>query len=191
MTGPSPVVCVIPTRGDVDMQPVLDSIPVPTVVWNNALADHDYTVYGRYLAILLTTASLIVTQDDDVILPATSWEALLDAYTPGKVVCNVPARFRERYTDSGLVGFGAVFDRELVGHAFRTFRTAGGVMTSPWFRRTCDLVFTMFTPMLMVDLPYEERECAHAENRMWKQPDHREERNEMRKFCRRALAGVA
>jgi len=179
------VACVIPTRGNVDMHPVRKTVRQmgEVVVWDNSLL-FDYRVYARYAAIHQTTASVIVTQDDDALLPRRSWRALLEAYEPGKVVCNVPDKFRQRYTDSGMVGFGAIFDRDLPALAFSRYVAEGGDMTHWEFLRECDIVFTMLTPIVMLDLPYVDREFANDEDRLWRQPGHFEGRDSMRVFCR-------
>lgn len=86
------VSAVIPTRGNVDMQPVLDSLPADweIIVWVNgecvttypagvartpiphppAPPGHwpDLAVYARYAAIEHASNELIYTQDDDVIV---------------------------------------------------------------------------------------------------------------------------
>lgn len=181
---------VIPTRGDVDMRLIAKSLaglPLEDgYIWNNGGRDEDMGVYARYAAIENVTAQVVYTQDDDCVLPSESMQKLLDAYEPGKVVCNVPARFRKRYHDSGLVGFGAIFDRYLPQVAFRRFASyVEGATPQDLFLRTCDIVFTMLTPMVQIDLPYEDLPQAHAENRMWRQPNHFEEREEVRELCRR------
>lgn len=188
----SQVACVIPTRGNVDLDPVLSGLPFEEIgVWDNSTGE-DLGVYGRYAAIEHVAAPVIFTQDDDSMLPVESVEALLAAYEPGVVVCNVPARFRNRYTDSGLVGFGAIFDRELPEQAFDRYRSfEKWSWTIEAFPRACDLVFTMLTPMRQVDVPYTDREFASDESRMWRQPGHFEERDRMRDLCRRIRAGVA
>lgn len=90
------VSAIIVTRGDVDLRPVLDSLPREweQVVWNNSGSDagatvsvrdprkheresgavkmqqvgHDISVYGRYHAIQYASHDLIYVQDDDCIL---------------------------------------------------------------------------------------------------------------------------
>jgi hypothetical protein len=213
---PAQVAVVIPTRGNVDMEPILAAYAgfgfSPGYVWNNS-ADPDLGVYGRYAAISSTVmgelAAVIITQDDDVILPRETIQALLDAYEPGKVVCNIPQRFRQRYRDSGMVGFGAIFDRDLPRQAFNRFYSAQRAFedvgqSKTWMfsvadhlepvseatiHRTCDLVFTMLTPMTQVDLPYVELAYGKDETRMWRQPGHFDERDRMRKLCREVRDG--
>lgn len=194
------VAVVIPTRGNVDMEPIVEpyiGFDFSTgYVWDNSV-EEDLGVYGRFAAIVNTDAAVILTQDDDVILPPTTIRRLLDAYVPGKVVCNIPARFRKRYTDSGMVGFGAIFDRDLPAGAFWIFddwyRSKFRVYDCPAkerFNRTCDLVFTALTPMIKVDLPYIELGYGRDESRMWRQPGHFEERDAMRKLCREVRDGT-
>lgn len=137
--------CLV-TRGDVDMQLVIDSLPREweIVIWDNsgvitrsdgwAEVCADVSVYGRYAAIEFTTHDLIYVQDDDVIVsdPQEIVDALLnrpskggmgsDGYMPGYdevVVCNMPLEFRPHYDDAALVGFGAAFHRDVPARAWR------------------------------------------------------------------------
>lgn len=166
------------------MEPIVQSLGMfrRVSVWDNS-ARGDISVWGRYKAVPFR-GGIVYTQDDDVILPPESLALLVAAYRPGRVVCNVPERFRHRYTDSGLVGFGAVFDADLVMNAVSEYVRAGGNELSGEFRRTCDIVVTMLNDIDMLDLPYEELPYAHDDSRMWKQKGHFEERESMRQFCR-------
>jgi hypothetical protein len=143
--------CLV-TRGDVDMQPILDSLPADwqKIIWNNRdgawvqnragddwgkLPGHDLSVYGRYAAIEYASHDLIYVQDDDVIV--SDPQAIVSAWNrtalfteditspfPG-VVCNMPPEFRPHYPDSGLVGFGACFHRDAPERAFDRWRERG------------------------------------------------------------------
>ena len=107
------------------------------------------------------------------------------------VVCNMPANFRHSfYQKHALVGFGACFHRDAPARAFGraklTWREGDSwpptdltQLVSPSFNRTCDIVFTALTPRVLVDVAYQDMPWASAENRMWKQGDHREERGRM------------
>lgn len=96
---PVKVSAIIVTRGDVDLRPVLDSLPKEweRVVWNNgkpeiswsrtmgdgrisgsSTAASDLSVYGRYAAIEYASHDLIYVQDDDVIV--SDPEAIVDAW---------------------------------------------------------------------------------------------------------------
>jgi hypothetical protein len=154
----------------------------------------DLAVYGRYAAIEYATGDLIYVQDDDV-LHATEgiremvqeWNGVYAErmFDNGHVVCNMPANFRHAfYQEHALVGFGAVFHRDAPEEAFASFWTGVTLGTIPQvstddFNRTCDIVFTALTPRVLVDVLYEDMPWASADNRMWKQPTHREERQRM------------
>lgn len=92
--------CLV-TRGDVDMQPVLESLPPEweTVVWDNGAGrvevvtpEHsnggrstlvkgllpDVSVYGRYAAVACASCDLIFVCDDDVIV--SDPQAIVDAW---------------------------------------------------------------------------------------------------------------
>ena len=104
------------------MAPILNTLPpeVEPVVWDNSV-EEDHGVYGRYMAIHRTTRPVIITQDDDCLV--RNWEQLLEAYEPGLVVGNMrddPARLRF-YRDTTMLGWGAIFDRELPFLAFARY----------------------------------------------------------------------
>ena len=181
---------IIVTRGNVGLTPVLESLPADwqQIVWDNSQRE-DLSVYGRYAAIENTDADRIYVQDDDCILPPESFHGLLAAWQPGHVIANMPARFREHYSDSCLVGFGAMFERDLPARAFGKFTLGYGIdrmlsAVDVFFQRTCDVVFTTLTPRLLVDVPYTDREFASDPDRMWKQPSHFLERRQMLELAR-------
>ena len=189
------------------MTKIIDSLPFEhVVVYDN---QPDLGVYGRYAAVARSESEVCFVQDDDCVLDAEAFEMLLAAYQPGHVVCNVPERFRETgsYDDSALVGFGALFDRDLPLAAFKRFVAGDPTRktVAEWdahqatplpswyhdavglgenFYRECDTVFTMLTPRILVDAPYTDLSWAHADNRLWKQPEHVGKRDQMRKLVR-------
>lgn len=181
------VAAVIVTRGNVDLAPCIATYDdIPLWIWDNSKRATDLAVYGRYAAIEEMDADVVIVQDDDVILPDTSIAELVAAYTPGHIVANQPERFRPHYPDSCLVGFGAIFDRDLPAQAFATFKHFGpdGFWLDDFYRRTCDVVFTTLTPRVLLDLPYADREFASDPDRMWKQPGHVGERARMLELAR-------
>jgi hypothetical protein len=191
------VSAVIVTRGDVDLSPVLDSLPRDwqKVIWNNSERD-DLSVYGRYAAIEECEHDLIFTVDDDVALDPGSVEQFVEAWwrvpswgSRNYVVCNMPQRFRDTgfYDDHALVGFGAIFRRDLPGATVARldsflYRQGRGLPES--FHRTADIVFTALTPRILVDLPYTDLPWASAPNRMWKTDGHVAERTRMLELVR-------
>lgn len=124
---PSQVAAVVPTRGDVDMTPIVASFPpeYEVVVWDNSVRPN-YGVFGRYMGILETTRPVIYTQDDDCVLSPDRHRALLAEYEPGVVVGNMiyeDPQWRKTYRDTTQLGWGALFDRTLPFHAFMRYAT--------------------------------------------------------------------
>jgi hypothetical protein len=208
------VSAVIVTRGDVDLAPVLDSLPRDwqKVIWNNIERD-DLSVYGRYAAIEECEHDAIFVQDDDCVLPPETIQELLRvAFTPRMIirgpgddreipdavgpaiVANMPQRFRDTgfYNDHCLLGFGAMFHRDIPAMAFGKLANAFGIddvlaavdQDPDFFRRTVDIVVTALTPRILVDLPYEDLPWASAPNRMWKTDGHVAERTRMLELVR-------
>lgn len=183
------VAAVIPTRGDQDLTEVIESIPPEweVVIWDNSKRE-DLAVYGRYAAIELTDAPVIYTQDDDAVLDPESFDTLREEYQPGVLTANMPERFRhDFYREHCLVGFGAIFDRDLPKQAFdKFFATSRHGDDDPLFLRICDVVFTALTTRHLVDVEHRDLPWASNPERMWKQPDHQSSRSNMLKQALRA-----
>lgn len=163
--------CLV-TRGNVSIERWLDSVPKgwDRVVYDNSMEARDAKVFGRYLAIQRAMTDVVFVQDDDCILPPESFKALADNYEPGVLVANMPMPFRAHYSDSCLVGFGAIFDQwmpeRILGDAF-------GDDTPPNLLNVCDVYFTALAPHTeWLDLPYENLPWATGEDRMYRQTDH-------------------
>lgn len=177
----SDVSCVIPTRGDVDLTRILESLPFDDViVWDNS-KETDWGLFARYRAIELAKNDVIATQDDDVLI--TCWDELLAAYKPGKLTVNYPEPW-----DIPWVAAGGIFDRNLPFEAFgkyllkwpddETFR-----------RRTCDAVFCLLTEAVVIDHGYEDLPHGYHGGRIstsdgWYDRD----RPEAQRRCRELLA---
>jgi hypothetical protein len=193
------VTAVLVTRGDVSLEAVRASLPFENVIVYDNSVQPDLAVYGRYQGLLEAPDDVIYVQDDDCLLPPESIAALVAAYEPGMLVANMPERFRQHYPDSCLVGFGAIFDKDLPTKAFiryfahekrdiPTFQVNGNHAPSFYvpatFLRTCDVVFSTLTPRKLLDVPHEDLPWASDANRMWKQSAHYGERQEMLKLAR-------
>lgn len=195
---------IIVTRGDVpldEVKRVNEWVCVTeTVVWDNSQRE-DLAVYGRYAAIAETTENVILVVDDDVALDSAVTQ-LAAAYKPGHVVCNMPQRFRDVgfYDEHALVGFGALFDRDLPARAFGALAALDDpppgmsretfdsyVDDGGFFLRTCDVVFTALTPRILVDAPYRNLPWAEGADRMYRTVGHVEERAEMLRLARLVL----
>lgn len=168
------VTAVIPTRGDVDLAPVLDSLVFPRVlVWNNSQEPVDLGAYGRYQAIARAALTgPCYFQDDDCLVPAADQERLVAAYEPGVLTALMP-RERVDYIDSVLVGWGSLFDADLPARAFQRWQDAGHLVDTDEFRRVgCDFVFPLLTPHRRLDSHHRDLPWAHAANRTWSTPDY-------------------
>lgn len=123
------------------------------------------------------------------------------------VVCNMPPQFRhDFYQEHALVGFGACFHRDAPSRAFNRFWDRGSFekdlalhLSMPlepeefpkaegfsinippprFFQRTCDIVFTVLTPRVLVDIPVENLPWATGPDRMYREPQHVGERKRM------------
>jgi hypothetical protein len=179
---PKDVAAVVVTRGDVSLAAILESwheVGFGQVsIWDNSVYQ-DRSVFGRWIAAKEAKKEIVYTQDDDCVLPPASLQALLEAYEPGVVVSNTPERFRDRYVEHCLVGFGAIFDRDLVEPAFERFFRRFPEFEQEWMWPRSDVVFTALNERRLLDLPYEDLPWAHADNRMWKQAGHGPQRETM------------
>jgi hypothetical protein len=173
------------TRGDHDLTEILESLPVewPIELWDNSV-ERDLGVWGRYQAAQRPARGLVYVQDDDCVLEPESIAALVEAWRPGVLVANMPERFRhDFYSGHCLVGFGAVFEPQLVSDAFARFwlGCSGREPVRPEeFRRTCDIAFTGLVPeRVLLDVPYRDLPWATDDSRMYRQPTHVGERKRM------------
>lgn len=121
MISPADVTACLVTRGD---QP--DAISLITeslifdrvIVWDNSKAARDWKCAGRYVAAIEAETEVVYFQDDDVLVPAETQQALVNAYRPGVMVANWGhGSDPDGYDDLPLVGTGAIVDRRLPLHA--------------------------------------------------------------------------
>jgi hypothetical protein len=172
------VSAVLVTRGDVDMKPIIDSLPYSEcIVWNNKERPYDAGVFGRYVAIAETTCPLVYFQDDDCIVRCH--EELLAAWQPGYVVGNAfdDAERLKRYEGTTLLGWGAIFQRSLPWTAFAKYGCRYP-LEELWLGRATGLGAEIVFPMLTlsktiahgVEWLDEDGPVLERPNRMWKQP---------------------
>ncbi len=190
---PSDLSAVVVTRGNVPLEPILDSFTDAGihdfVVWDNSRRPDDLGVFGRYAALTECGRDVVLVQDDDVILPIETIVDLAAAYEPDRLIANMPQENRKYYTDSCLIGYGAVFDRHLPEMAFARFANYWREPLAH-LRRRPDVIFTALTPSTWVDLPYVEREFARDADRMYRQRSHHRERAVTLRMARKARVRV-
>lgn len=165
------------------------STPGQWVSWTlkDAEAVGDLAVYGRYAALAESQTEIVFVQDDDCRVDAGAIVRLAGRYNlEREVVCNMPESRWDDYPDSALVGWGAVFHRSLPQTAFDRFsRTAPGFNHGA-FNRECDVIFTVLTDCVKIDLGFEHLPGAEDPDRaMFKRPWRAAERNAMYELARK------
>jgi hypothetical protein len=121
------------------------------------------SVFGRYIGIDQAKNEIIYTQDDDCI---TDVAAVLGAYKPGVVVnAMTPEHARQYPRRATLVGFGAIFDRNLI-------RCLDGWERDELFMRECDRVFTALNRCEPIFPEIQILPRASDPDRLWKQAEH-------------------
>lgn len=163
--------CLV-TRGDVDLEPILATLPYgETVVWNNAERPDDLKVYGRYAAIADATRPVIYFQDDDCIF--RDHDALLAAYKPGVLVANWGhGENPDGYDDLAIFPGGALVDRGLPALAFERYLEHFPLDDGLLYE--ADFVFGCLTPHEHVWLPFEIRDVAYNGRRLADEPWQRD-----------------
>lgn len=113
MLDPNEVTACIVTRGDVDLQPIMDSLIdyEDVIVWDNSIRP-DWKCAGRYMAAMESATDLVYFQDDDTIVPIDTQLELLEQYT--REDCLAVWGHGENpdgYDDLPLVCGGAIVDK--------------------------------------------------------------------------------
>lgn len=195
------VSAVVVTRMDHDLGPVVESLRVVPEIEEIIFVKGHGGVWERYEASARAQCDVIYTQDDDAVVDVA---AVLAAYEPGKVVCNMPMDRRAEYQDGcALVGWGAVFDKSLVWEDTHSglFFTGALKEYKRWlndytlksglryrepigdviFRSECDRVFTGLSDLKLIDVPFTHLPAAHGRDRMGRRACHGEYRQEIRR----------
>jgi hypothetical protein len=158
--------CLV-TRGDVDLRPILRTLPYRNLhVWDGRERDREdaYGMYVRWLCVAEARTEIVYVQDDDCVF--RHHEELLAAYRPGVIVSTyghgVDADGLEEFP---LMHGGAIMDRDLAAPALE--RYLRHFLPDEAFYRYCDLIVGGLTPSETVELPFEiDYEIAARPNRM-------------------------
>jgi hypothetical protein len=163
------VSAVIVTRGDVDLGPCLAPIlaaGIEDIVIRRGFAG----VWERYEGVRQADHDIVYTQDDDCVVDVA---AVLAAYRPMAITCNMPEWKRDEYPDQiALVGWGAVFHRVYGMHAFKRYAAANFSMDDKLFRREADRVFTGLRALHLIDVPVTNLPWADGPARMAHEREH-------------------
>lgn len=167
---PSDVTAIIVTRGDCDLDPILETLPYDEVIVWDDRERGSQGCYGRYLASLEASNDLIYYQDDDLLF--TEHVELLAQYEPGLMTVNMPSPWYENCgydkLRQGLVGAGSIMDRLLPWAALD--RYANLFPKDELFLSYCDVVVGMLTPHKRVDLGYQVLPNASEPGRIYTAP---------------------
>ena len=168
------IAAIIPTRGDVDLGPIVNRLrQYPEV--REIIIEIGDTVFNRYAAAAKASFQIIYTQDDDCL---TDLRPLIEAYHRGMIVNAMTPEHQRNYANAGrldtLIGFGAIFDRYLVA-------VLDGWERDELFLRECDRIFTSLIPHHTVYPEIEILNCACNGNRLYRQPEHLQYGDEIRR----------
>lgn len=187
MLKPSDVSCVIPTRGDCDLTPIMESLAYQgiedIVVWDNSVRE-DLGIYGRYAAIAEAKSDVIVTQDDDVLIDC--YTEIIAGYKPGILRVNYAEPWDVPWPASG-----SVFDAHLPGVAFARYYERWP-HDRLFTHRICDAVFALLSDYEVVyfghtDLPHGYHAGRVSTSEGWYDRD----RPEAQRRCSELLEAMA
>lgn len=174
------VCAIVVTRGDNDqvVREIVRDLPYgEVIVWDNSQG-RDYQVYGRYAAAETTDRKVVYFQDDDIVLPPSAHDKLLDSYTPGILVSNMYDEWIESmgYFDLAMVGLGSLCDNGLWKDAFARFRDAYAEDETLQERMSLDpdFVFGTLAKWRRFDFGHEILPVASDDSRLWKQEGQHE-----------------
>lgn len=172
------VSAVLITRGNVDMAPILATLPYgDVVIWNGLERDEHPGTYGRYLAMREAANEVVYLQDDDCLF--RHHDELLDAYEPGVLTAVYGhGENSDGLDDMALIHGGALVDRDLSLSSFDRYLERWPV--DEGFYREADMIAGTLCPHKHVDLPYEIRwEIINRRDRMCDQPWQRDLKHEI------------
>lgn len=162
------VSCVIPTRGNVDMTEILESLEAEgfgeIIVWDNSKREN-LGIYGRFAAIAEAKHDVIATQSDDVVV--THWPEILDAYEPGVTVINYP---QEWTNDIPWICCGTVFDKGTEKRVFDLYQTAYDLDDDLMFYIADGVFACLALPRKVLAYPYKELPWANDPGRVSTSP---------------------
>lgn len=155
---------VIPTRGNVDMTEILQSLSdagfEDVIVWNNSEREN-LGIYARFAAIAEAKHEVIATQSDDVVV--THWAEILAAYEPGVTTINYP---QEWTNDIPWICCGTVFDKGTETRVFDQYLTMFDMDDDLMFWIADGIFAELCHPRNVLAYPYKELPWANDDGRV-------------------------
>jgi len=141
------------------------------------IANGIYGPYARYdEAVTKAKFDIIYTQDDDCLVNVN---ALLELWN-GNFVANVmPDRLEPCFNNNTLIGWGALFRKELALNALNRYAQKYG--KDALYRRESDRIVPGLNPHPLVSVGATNLPNATGPNRLCDQPDHLACREEIRR----------
>lgn len=180
--------CLI-TRGDVDLEPILATLPYHEVLIWGPERDEQPGTYGRYQLMREAAHDVIYTQDDDCIFQYH--HTLVGRWQPGEIAAVYGhGPNPDGLADVALVHGGALIDRDACLASFDRY-------LEHWpqdegFYREADMISGTITPSVQLDLPYTIRmEIAQHPSRMCNQPWQRDLKHKITAQARQVRDGCA
>ena len=176
----SQITPVIVTRGDVNLSEIAMSLKGfgLTFVWNNAHGPNMGPL-GQFLAgCYFQTMQILYFQDDDCV---TDPAEIAKHWEPGRIVCNMGTSGHvENYRNrpDKLMGFGSVFERDLIKPTFEKYLKVHPFDRVLW--REPGRIFTAINRHLVdvVEVPVRNLPWATRDDRLYMQPEHQSMGNE-------------
>jgi len=170
---PDKVTACLLTRGDVDLEPIISTLPYDEViVWNARERQENPGTFGRYELMREAKHDVVYIQDDDCVF--RHHDRLMGAYNPGTITAVYGhGETPDGYDDMALIHGGALVDRDASLAAFDRYRERWPM--DEGFYREADMIHGTLVPFRHVHLPYEIRmEVAQRPSRMCNQPWQRD-----------------
>lgn len=176
--------CLV-TRGDCDLQPILDSLIFENVViWDNSERSADWKVASRYLAMFEAPTRHVFFQDDDTVVPRETQRALLANASGLEIVANWGhGENPDGYDDLPLVCGGAVADSLAAWRC--VLRYAEEWPLDEAFKYEADfIVGVLYREWAHIRMPFTIRDIAHNGKRLVDEPWQKDLKLEMTKRAR-------
>ena len=192
------VSAVIVTRGDVDLQPVLDSLIFDdVVVFDNSKSQTDLMTFGRVAGARLAKNEIIYSQDDDLVHPAEAQRELVAAYEEGMItgcMWDEWSRGAEEqgipngYDDLVFPGSGSISHRALWEDCIDEYLAE--YPYDDFFKLWCDTIIGVIAPSKQLDIRFQILPAALNLQRMADLPNAEELKGEAIRRARGVRDGV-
>jgi hypothetical protein len=173
MLSPNEVTAVIVTRGDVDLQPVLDSLIFDEVIVYDNSRLPDLKTYGRVAAAASASNTAIYSQDDDILHSPKQQRQILNAYEPGVLTGCMWREWSDGarrqgiengYDDLVFPGSGSISDFWVWESALARYTT--NWMPDDFLHLWSDTIIGVISPTKQLDIRFEELDWGNNDNRM-------------------------